>query len=129
MDFEKRTVLDEFGRLLMAQVRDDACDYLQRVISGKMADKASKEVFGRFRRLTSNDPELIEILLLQAVDAGIVRFLHFLDEFEIGILFQDHAGGKHDIRAISDGLAGELYTEDGWAARFSSFKDRIEPLE
>jgi hypothetical protein len=30
---------------------------------------------------------------------------------------------RHLIQAISDGLAGELYSEDGWIAKFSKFKE------
>lgn len=129
MDKSKRPILDEFGMALVTQVRDDACGFLQRLISGKMADNTSKELFKRFSNLTPEDAALVERLLLSAVDAGIVRFLHFLDENEIEILFRDKTGKKHDIRAISDGLAGEIHMEDGWFAKYSKFRDRIEPVK
>jgi hypothetical protein len=30
---------------------------------------------------------------------------------------------ESNIRAISDGLVGELYGDNGWIARFSKFKE------
>lgn len=59
---------------------------------------------------------------LHAVDLAMADFLQFLDANDIGILFRDGSGQLHDIRALSDGLAAEPYTEEGWIARFSKYK-------
>jgi hypothetical protein len=128
MDKSKRPILDEFGMALMTQVRDDAAAFLQRVISGRMADEGSKRQFKQFQTLRPADREVLGQFLVLALDAGIARFLHFLDANEIEVLFRYRSGEKHNVQAISDGLAGELYTEDGWIAKFSAFKDRIVPF-
>lgn len=128
MDKTMRPILDSFGKLLMEKVRDDACGFLQRVISGKMIDATSKDLYAQFRSLSQNDSKVLMRFLTVAVDSSIVRFLHFLDVNEIEVVFRDDGGEKYDVRAISDGLAGELYSESGWINKFSSFGDRIEPL-
>ena len=125
MDASKQPVLDEFGKLLMERVRDDACAYLGRLFSGKMADASSKKIYEEIKKLGKDDRDIVARLLVKAVDAGIVRFLHFLDENEVEVLFGANDGKRYDIRAISDGLAGELHTDKGWVAKYSKFSDRI----
>jgi len=51
-----------------------------------------------------------------------------LDENEIGVLFEANNGRVHDVRAMSDGFAGELYSEDGWIAKFSKYNEEA-PIE
>jgi hypothetical protein len=125
MDKSKRPLLDEFGEAVMTHVRDEALSFLQRVISGKMADANSKELYAHFQRLDPAEAEFVGRLLVSAVDAGVVRFLHFIDEFELEILFRCRSGEIVNIREVSDGLATEFHTKDGWIAKFSRFQDRI----
>lgn len=126
MDKSKRSILDEFGKALMTNVRDDTFSYLQRLLSGQMADVASAKVYGDLQKLSPKDMELLERVLALAVDGSLARFLNFIDEFGIALLFRTRTGEAVDIRAISDGLAGELHTDDGWIARFSAFSDSIK---
>ena len=125
MDKSKRPLLDEFGEALMTHVRDDALSFLQRLISGKMADATSQELYSQIETLDPARADLVGRLLVSAVDAGIVRFLHFMDEFEMELVFQCRSGEKVNVCGISDGLAGELLTKDGWIVKFSRFRDRI----
>jgi hypothetical protein len=68
---------------------------------------------------------------MDAIERTVGNFLSFFDENNYGIIFRDEEGREHDIQAMSDGLVGELYTEDGWIARFSSFNEgaSIEKLK
>ena len=47
MDKADRPILDEFGRVLMEQVRDETVCDLERLVSGKMANKQLKELYRR----------------------------------------------------------------------------------
>ncbi len=125
----KRTLLDEFGETLIAQVRDNACDFLQRVISGKMRDKVSAKEFTEYKSLDSESAKVLQRFLMIAVDACLVQFLHFIDEKELDVFFTTTQNLRVEIRTLSDGLVGEVHNDGGWFARFSKFKDRIEPLE
>jgi len=130
MDKSDRPILDKFGKALMAQVRDESCSTLQCIISGKMADKHSKGLNRDLRKLKLG-PEAFEVLgrfLVEAVDIGLANFLEFLDVNEIEVRFRDENRQTRNIQAISDGLAGELYSEDGWIEKFSKYKESIERL-
>jgi hypothetical protein len=133
MNMSNRSILDEFGAALMNGVRDEACSFLQRVISGKMADKWSKALYRDLQKqkFKPEQAEFVGRMLEAAVHMGIVSFLQFLDQNEIAIVFRVEDGHTHNIQAISDGLVGELYTEDGWIEKFSKLKEgvAIEPLE
>jgi hypothetical protein len=121
-------VLDEFGKAFIARVRDDSCLFLQRVISGKMADPASKKLYRELRALKLQ-PEAFEFLgrlLVAAVDSTIADFLQFIDEKEIGLEYKVSKRKNHNIQAISDGLVGDLY---GWIKKIGEYKERIEQIK
>ncbi len=94
-----------------------------------MADNTSKEMFDQFCELSPEGAALVRRMLVSGIDAGIARFLHFLDDNEVEVWFRDRAGNRHDVRALSDGLVGELYSDDGWIAKFSQFRDHIDPAQ
>lgn len=121
MDESAKRTLEEFGKGLMLNVRDDALYFLEHLTSGRMVDGVSKEFYSRFQTLDTPAAEIAKDLALQAVDAGIARFLHYLEVGDFELLACDDSGKKHDIVATSDGLVGELYTEDGWVARYSKY--------
>lgn len=129
MDNSNRPILDEFGQLLMEKVRDDALSHIQRLITGKLADIASKELNEQFEQLDASQAKMMRYLLAKAVDAGIVRFLHFIDEYELDLNFKRSSGEVVNIRSLSDGLAGELHTDRGWIAKFSHFGDHLDPVK
>ena len=66
MDPQRQAVLDQFGQKVIAEVRDEALEHLQRVIQGVMRDAASKQLFQDTDRFLKRRPKpLIAFLLLQ----------------------------------------------------------------
>jgi hypothetical protein len=122
----KNQLLDEFGKSVMSDVRDDAIDFLEKLIAGKMADATSKDLRRRLPQLEPAGREAIGELLVAAVDATIARMLNYFEENDVEVTIRDAAdGSRRDIRKLSDGLVGELYTQDGWIAKFSKYKNRL----
>ena len=116
-------MLDQFGEGVMANVRDDALAYFDRLTSGNMADAMSQELYARYQALNSEDAKLARELMAEALNAGIVRFLHHLDEHQYKLFARDDIDKQYEIIDASDGLAGELYCEDGWTARFGRYPE------
>jgi hypothetical protein len=131
MNPSDQSVLDEFGKLLIEHVRDKTIQEQQGIISGKMA--RYEDIYGAIDglKLEPQQFEVIGRLLMDAIERTVGNFLSFFDENNYGMIFRDEEGREHDIQAMSDGLVGELYTEDGWIARFSSFNEgaSIEKLK
>jgi 2-hydroxy-3-keto-5-methylthiopentenyl-1-phosphate phosphatase len=129
MNDMRKALLDEFGEKLVSEVRDNACDFVQNIISGKMRDKTSAKQFKEYRSMDEQSAKVLQHFLLIAVDACLVQFLYFIDSNEIDVIVTSDNDLRVEIRSLSDGLVGEVHNEDGWFARFSRFKDRIEPLK
>jgi hypothetical protein len=111
----------------MEEVRDDACRFMEMVLGGKMRDAASKQLYQAYKHIDEDSVEVLNQLVVSSIDACLVRFLNYFDKREIPLSIQHPSGEQADVRAMSDGLVGELYGDSGWIARFSKFKDRISP--
>lgn len=124
MNEKELALFNEFGSLLMKDVRDKSIEAMLARIRGKMKDKLSRSQHARLKKLglTPAGAELIEELVLTAVDETLLDFLVFLDQREISVTYCDDLGDKIDVNKDSDGLDLALWSEDGWIAQFSRFR-------
>lgn len=115
-------VLSFFGEILISEVRDRTIHGFDMRITGKMRDENSQKLFEEVQQLNNEQRQLIEKIIPQIVDLSIHNMLCMVDEHaNIDVQIEEES-----ISEISDGLAGELYTEDGWIQRFS--KQRFEEV-
>ncbi|WP_102263976.1 epimerase [Mesobacillus jeotgali] len=110
--------LDLIGEILIKNVRDEAIEQWDMTIQGKMKSEESQRLYNLIS--LSGQSELINTLVPKIVDTTLHHLLWTLEQDEsIDVTIND--GNKPvSIKDISDGLAGELYTEDGWINRFSN---------
>ncbi|GAC44241.1 hypothetical protein [Paenibacillus popilliae] len=118
---DNNQVLNFFGQILMEKIRDEAIDDWERIFQGKMRDNDSKKIF---EALSSFNPEQIQFIINlfpKIVDTTLHHLLWTLEQEEdVNVLIKNDENMFLNIKEISDGLAGELYTEDGWISRFSN---------
>lgn len=117
----KSIELEHFGALLMERVRDTSIDEMKdRVIHSKNGP-ISKEINRIAVDRSISDKEKLLAIIPIAVDYAIDNFLWMLEDERIfQLLFKDpETGNQVDINAISDGLSGEIYSDEGWINRFS----------
>lgn len=110
--------LSDFGKILMQEVRHQAVYILRGVISGKLKSESDQELHKKLMKDTVNK-EVLEEFGLYIIDETIHDFLWMFeqtDEYKI-----IGPSGK-SLAEISDGLCGELYTEDGWIAKYATDK-------
>ena len=121
-------VLDYFGEVLVKNVRDYTISEWDRDIVRKNATvRAGKILYEKFKNCTPEQLELIRWLIPQVVDTTLHYFLCMFEQEEnIDIAVTLDGEYIERLQDISDGLCGELYTEDGWISRFS--KERYEEL-
>jgi hypothetical protein len=115
-----QVALDRFGELLMKKVRDEAITDWMMMIDGRMKGDTANKV----RELLGNVSEADRLLIMQLIPGVVDTVLHHLlwtaeqeSDLRIGIRIDD---AIEELRDISDGLPGELYTENGWISRFST---------
>ena len=54
-----------------------------------------------------------------------------LEEYqdEMRLVVKDQDDAEHSLVDISDGLCGELYTEDGWIEKYTKYPDWKQDIE
>lgn len=114
--------LSYLGEVLMREVRDRTIEGFDNRINGKMRDAKSQKLFEESKQIGNEEYKMIEKIIPQVVDLCIHNILCMIeDNSKIDVRIDDES-----VDEISDGLAGELYTKDGWIHRFS--KQRYEEI-
>ncbi|EEE44884.2 hypothetical protein [Roseibium alexandrii] len=117
--------LDQFGELFISAVRNRTQWAYRQIENGSI--RVEKNRHDTIQALASS-PEHKE-KLRQIVEATIDDCLHeFLFMLEnnydtLELLFKASDGSVINVAETSDGLCGELYTEDGWIEKFGSHLD------
>lgn len=127
MDETRKELLAMFGKQIVEDVYDESCDRLQRLLSGRLRGKKNVELYKAFCRLDPASAGILREFLVEAVDSTFVRLLNYFDVHEVPLYFKTDVGELVDVRSLSDGLAAEPYNEWGWIAKYSKFKNGIQP--
>ena len=110
------SALDEFGEIFMEETRDVSIRIMDKKIDGTMKSESAKEFSEKISGFTDEQKEILKSVVSETVDQVLHYFLFMIEEHEeIGLLYDDV-----NLNEESDGLAGELYTEDGWIEMYSS---------
>lgn len=124
----KKKILDVFGELIMKHVRDETVSTWDRMLDGQMKGLTAQDVNKKVSSFSEEQLEIIKWMIPKIVDQGLHNLLVMFEESdELFLGLNRENGDKEDIKEESDGLSGELYTEDGWIKRFS--KERYDELD
>ncbi len=107
---------DDFGRDLIEEVRDRTIRLYDKKLSGAMKAEEDQALYEQYRSLDENAKIFVKNLIPMIVDTSMHNTLCMIEDSDDFVL----SIGDDDVRDLSDGLAGELYTDDGWISRFSS---------
>ncbi len=114
-----QNALDKFGQILMLKVRDETITDWGMIVSGKMLGEHAERMRKIFQKLSSEELQIIDKLVPEVVDTVLHHLLWTIEQQDDLILsIRDHKS-VIDLKRVSDGLPGELYTNEGWIARFS----------
>lgn len=113
--------VEKFGQLVVAQLRDRAIDHADGLLAGRWKAPGLLPLQTALAELSPNQKELIRRVLKNSLDSGIHDFL-----FAIGEAHDSQQGiaiivDGHDVAALSDGLQGEPFGDEGWFAKFSKY--------
>jgi len=118
------TILDDFGKILMNQVRDMSVQEYEAIADGSVRAPRLKELSQRLMSLSDKELLLVNDVVMEVIDNVLFNLLNTLEEEEdekLNLLYYDKEEIPHNIVKLSDGLAGELFTEDGWIYKFSKY--------
>jgi hypothetical protein len=114
-----QVALDKFGQLLMKRVRDEAVTDWKMMIDGRMKGASAEKVREFLGRLSEAEKKLFSQLIPGVVDTVLHHLLWTVEQESDLYVGVETDNGIENLREISDGLPGELYSDEGWIARFS----------
>jgi hypothetical protein len=110
------TKLNKFGKIFVTEIRDNTINSLDKMLNGIMKGVTAEKVQEKILALTNEQIDVIRWLIPQIVDIDLYNMLFMIEEHDdLELLFE-----KENLKEASDSLSGELYTEDGWIAKFSN---------
>jgi len=112
--------LDKAGAFLIHRVRDFTIRDWDLILDGTMRGETADEV----RSVLANESECREViraLIPMIVDDLLHQLLFAVEDNEDVRLSVESNGVLVDAASVSDGLAGELFSNRGWIARFSEY--------
>ena len=113
MDNEK---LEKFGELFVKEVRDNTIEMFQKMVNGNLKGLTAQTVQNKLVIFDEQQKDIILWLISKVIDQSMYNMMFLVEEYEeIDITYEGE-----NINEMSDGLSGELYTEDGWIQKFSS---------
>ena len=109
--------LCKFGKLLITQTRDMTINNMKKRIYGTMRGNITEEIQEKLKGFTEEQKQTLEYIISQTVDNTLHNLLWMVEENdEIELNYKGE-----NLKEISDGLCGELYSEDGWIQKYTSY--------
>ena len=114
-------ILDEFGKILIKEVRDNVVNAMNERIDGERKGITAQLIQKKIAILNNEQIEILKWLIPEIVDFSLDSMLFMFEGHpDLQLVFQGV-----DLKEVSDGLSGELYTEDGWIQKFSEYDELI----
>ncbi|QDT64670.1 hypothetical protein V22_19110 [Calycomorphotria hydatis] len=113
--------LDKFGEFFVRNLRDKMLDDLEMLMAGSWKAPALQNLQERLAAMSDDQRSTIRDTAERLITTGMHDFLFAVQEDS------DAEGSIRlevdgvEIAKTSDGLHGEIFTEDGWIERFSKY--------
>lgn len=116
--------LDKFGEFIVKNLWDSALYKLDALLAGKIKAPALQELQESLASLNEEQKALLKRVCTNSFESGLHDFLFALqEETDNGGEIEVTVNGVN-VAKLSDGLQGELFTEDGW---FTKYSEQGEP--
>ena len=112
-------IVEEFGDIFMEAVWDSSILQMEMILSGKMKSQEAQILNKKINKLSGDDKKLVKEIIAETIRRSIFNVLNFFDGEENYFIGFDNGEKIINIKELSDGLAGELYGENGWIKRYS----------
>ncbi len=115
-------LLESFGKAVIENLRDTSIEEYLSIKSGQMTSADARDIHQTYLSTNPTDRDKIDKIVFNMID----RILHnalvlFEQSADFTITGKAAIASEADIVEMSDGLSGELYTDDGWIKKYSNF--------
>lgn len=118
--------LDIAGEFLMKHFRDNALSKLDALIEGKLNAPGLLSLQSSIVSLEDEEKEILKKACIESLDSGLHDFLFALQEASDNNENIKFLVNGKNIAELSDGLQGELFTEEGWFSKYSAYGEVSE---
>jgi hypothetical protein len=116
-----REALNSFGKVLIERARDETIEKWFTVLDGFAKAPDYVALFETYSKLDKDARTFVRSIVAQVVDSTLFNTLVMLEgERKLDLIWLDGVDAFH-LREESDGLGGELFSEEGWIALNSRF--------
>ncbi len=115
MELDVDSVREAVGKLLM-QARDSSIDAYASTVGGSLRSSAAISIAEMAR---GQEQEVLQAGIY-AIDSFLVAFLSYLEDESESLSL---GTSSVSIADYSDGLAGELFGNNGWISRYSKYDE------
>lgn len=119
---KKTEALEIFGKLLMERVRDCSLKTVEMILERQMKSPDDQRLGENLAELTDFQKSCVFELGAIAVTetlANLFDLIGFKNDSIKLLFFLDNQ--NFDLNEISDGLIGEMQTNEGWIAKYSKY--------
>ncbi|MHA6636881.1 hypothetical protein ACX3OY_24220 [Citrobacter farmeri] len=119
-----KELLDSFGQEVMSSVRDQAIFEFEAILTGKMKSASAMKLHNELKVFDKQQVDVLRKTIFTSIDNVIYNALNMLEQNEdsMKLLISEDGNNERNVVEISDGLSGELFTENGWIEKFSKYK-------
>ena len=113
--------LEKFGKIFISHVRDNTIHHYKKSLYGKKSVLHNKN----FTSLNNEEKQIMENIVMETIDLTMFNLLNMFEEYSenLKLVYKDTKDIEYNIEEISGGIMGELFTEDGWIAKFSKYEE------
>lgn len=118
----QQSSLDKFGEFIVVNLRDKAIETAEMLLENGSKSPQTKILQDELSTFNAAQKAIVANVVKTSIDAAIHDFLFAIEEqadFENDIQI---IVNEDNIVEMSDGLQGELFTQDGWLEKYSKFK-------
>jgi hypothetical protein len=113
--------LDKFGAFIVKNLRDQALDDLEMLLRGAWKSPITQDMQRRLGLLTNDQKQLVREVADRIITTGMHDFLFALQEASDADQGLEVQVDGSNIASLSDGLHGEIFSDEGWIAKHSKF--------
>ena len=116
--------LEKFGAFFVRNLRDKMLHDLDMILHGEWKAPGIQELQKRVARLSDADKQTLRDLAEHMTTTGMHDLLFALQEEANGAIrvFVD----GQEVAKLSDGLHGEIFSDEGWIVRYSSYSSEAQ---
>jgi len=125
MSIKDKEILNNFGKILVKEVRDTVYRHFLKAIAGEMKSPSSIKIRENLSTLSHEQLELVKEAMLSTLDSSLHYFLWMIEQENNFDLIAINNNNFTSLKGISDGLCGELHGENGWVEKYSEYPSTL----